>query len=147
MRQLVRHHSMNPKTVRSLVKEDLDVIIQRPLLTPNAQEMRKKRCQKLLNKLKGFDSNQVRNFPDEKIFTGVMTVNRCNSRCLTDLHAVDVDPSILISLFFNTPLKQMVLGCGQWQPEMPYHFQWHQQMTQCRCLSGPSEAARDMSLS
>jgi hypothetical protein len=47
VRQLARHHSKVPRTLRSLVKEDLGmesrVIVQHPLLTPNAQEMRKER--------------------------------------------------------------------------------------------------------
>jgi hypothetical protein len=44
---------MDPRTMRHLVKEDLGleshVIIQQPLLTTDAQEMRKERCQKLIN--------------------------------------------------------------------------------------------------
>jgi hypothetical protein len=47
---------MDPKTMRHLVREDLGlqsrVIAQRPLLTPDTQETRKERCQKLINKLK-----------------------------------------------------------------------------------------------
>jgi hypothetical protein len=42
--------------MRNLVKDDLGmeshVIVQRLLLTPNSQEMKKERCRKLLNQLK-----------------------------------------------------------------------------------------------
>jgi hypothetical protein len=50
MRQLARFHSMEPSTMRNLVKEDLGmesrIIVQQLLLTTNAQEMRKERCRK-----------------------------------------------------------------------------------------------------
>jgi hypothetical protein len=49
MRQPARHHRMDQRTMRSLVKEDLDkeshVIIKVPVLTPLALKMRKERCQ------------------------------------------------------------------------------------------------------
>jgi hypothetical protein len=56
MRQVTKQHSMDPRTMRNLVKEDMGMesrlIVQRLLLTPDTQEMRKERCQKLLNKVK-----------------------------------------------------------------------------------------------
>jgi hypothetical protein len=49
IRQLARHHLMDPRTMRHLVKEDLGlesrVIAKRPLLTPDTQETIKERCQ------------------------------------------------------------------------------------------------------
>jgi hypothetical protein len=54
---------MDPRTMRHLVKEDLRldsrVIIQRLLLTTDAQETRKERFQKLINKLKASQPHQV----------------------------------------------------------------------------------------
>jgi hypothetical protein len=45
---------MDPRTITTLMKEDLGtgkpVIIQWPLLIPNAQEMRKERCFKVIKK-------------------------------------------------------------------------------------------------
>jgi hypothetical protein len=100
--------------MRRLVKEDLGlesrVIVQRPLLTTAAQEMRKERCQKLLNKLKASQPRQVRIFSDEKMFNVDVAVNRRNSRYLTDLPVADVDPDVRISPKSKAPLKQMVLG-------------------------------------
>jgi hypothetical protein len=44
MRHLARHHKMDPRTMRLLVREDLGleshVVVQRLLLTPNVQETR-----------------------------------------------------------------------------------------------------------
>jgi hypothetical protein len=105
---------MDPRTTRHLVKEDLGlesrVIIQRPLLTTDAQETRKERRQKLINKLKASQPHQVRIFSDEKIFTVDVAVNRQNSCYLTDLPVADVDPDVCISPKSKAPLKQMVLG-------------------------------------
>jgi hypothetical protein len=100
--------------MRHLVKEDLGleshVIVQRPLLTTDAQETRKERCQKLINKLKASQPRQVRIFSDEKIFTVDVAVNHRNSRYLTALPVADVDPDVRISPKSKAPLKQMVLG-------------------------------------
>jgi hypothetical protein len=100
--------------MRHLVKEGLGlesrVIVQRPLLTNDAQEMRKERCQKLINNLKANQPLQVRIFSDEKIFTVDVAINRRNSRYLTDLRVADVDPDVRISPKSKAPLKQMVLG-------------------------------------
>jgi hypothetical protein len=45
MRQLAKNHNMDPRTMRSLVKDDLGmesrVIVQRRLIIPNVQEIRK----------------------------------------------------------------------------------------------------------
>jgi methylphosphotriester-DNA--protein-cysteine methyltransferase len=45
MSQLARHHKMDPRTMRHLVREDLGLestlVIQQLLLTPNAQETMK----------------------------------------------------------------------------------------------------------
>jgi hypothetical protein len=105
---------MDPRTMRHLVREDLGlqsrVIVQRPLLTPDAQETRKERCQKLINKLKASHPCQVRIFSDEKMFTVDVDVNRRNSCYLTDLPVADVDPDICILPKSKAPLKQMVLG-------------------------------------
>jgi hypothetical protein len=77
---------MDLRTIRYMVKEYLGiesfVIVHWPLLTRTAQEMRKKRCQKLLNKLKGCKPNQFRFFSNEKTFTGDVVINLCY---LTDL--------------------------------------------------------------
>ncbi len=47
---------MDPRTITTLMKDDLGtesaVITKWPLVIPNAQEMRKERCFKLINKLK-----------------------------------------------------------------------------------------------
>jgi hypothetical protein len=100
--------------MRHLVKEDLGlesrVIVQRPLLTTDAQESRKERFQKLIKKLKASQHRQVRIFSDKKIFTVDVAVNRRNSRYLADLPVADVDPDVRISPKSKTPLKQMVLG-------------------------------------
>jgi hypothetical protein len=105
---------MDPRSMRHLVKEDLGlesrVIIQRPLLTADAQETRKERCQKLINKLKASQPRQVQIFSDEKIFTVDVPVNRHNSHYLTDLPVADVDLDVHISPKSKAPLKQMVLG-------------------------------------
>jgi hypothetical protein len=89
------------RSIRQLVKEDRGleshVIVQRPLLTTDAQETRKERCQNLINKLKASQPHQVRIFSDEKIFTVGVAVNICNSRFLTDLPVADVDPDVCIS--------------------------------------------------
>jgi hypothetical protein len=62
------------------------VVVQRPLLSPNAQKMREERCCKPLNKLKAIQPYQVQIFfSDEKIFTGDVAINRCNRRYLADL--------------------------------------------------------------
>ncbi len=105
---------MDSRTMRRLVKEDLGlesrVFVQRPLLTTAAQEMRKERCQKLINKLKASQPHQVRIFSDEKMFNVGVAVNRRNSRYLTDLPVADVDPDVRILPKSKAPLKQMVLG-------------------------------------
>ncbi len=84
----------------NLVRENLEmesrVVIQRQLLTPNAQEMRKERCQKLPNKLKASQPHQVWILSDEKISTVYVAVNCHTSRYLTDLHVANMDPSIHI---------------------------------------------------
>ncbi len=100
IRQLARHHLMDPRTMRHLLKEDLGqecrVVAQRPLLTPDSQETMKERCQKLINKLKASQPHQVRIFSDEKIFTVDVAINRRNNHYLTDLPVADVDPGIRI---------------------------------------------------
>jgi hypothetical protein len=105
---------MDPRAMRKLVREDLGLksrmIVQRPLLTPDAQEMRKERCQKLISKLKASQPHQVRIFSDEKIFTVDVAVNCRNSRYLMDLPVADVDPDVCISPKSKAPVKQMVLG-------------------------------------
>jgi hypothetical protein len=108
IRQLARHHKMDPRTMRHLVKEDLGqesrVFVQRPLLTADSQEMRKERCQKLINKLKISQPPQVQTFSDENIFTVDVAINCYNSRYLTDLPVADVDPDVCIlpnSFFFS----------------------------------------------
>jgi hypothetical protein len=72
-RHLARLHKMDPRTMRHLVREDLGlqscVIVQWLLLTPDSQEMRKERSQKLINKLKAIQPRQVWIFSNEKIFT------------------------------------------------------------------------------
>jgi hypothetical protein len=112
IKQLARHHQMDPRTMRNLVKEDLrlesHVVIQRTLLTPNAQETRKEKCQKLINKLKASQPHQVEIFSFEKIFTVDMAVNR-KQPYLTDLPVADLDPGVRNSPKFKAPLKQMVL--------------------------------------
>jgi hypothetical protein len=54
---------MDPRTMRHLVREDLGlesrVIVQQLFLTLDAQETRKERCQKLINKLKASQPHQV----------------------------------------------------------------------------------------
>jgi hypothetical protein len=113
IKQLARLHKMDSRTMRYLVKEDLGleshVIVQRPLLTTDAQETRKERCQKLINKLKASQPRQVRIFSEEKIFTVDVAVNHRNSRYLTDLPVADIDPDVRISPKSKAPLKQMVL--------------------------------------
>jgi hypothetical protein len=105
---------MDPRTMRKLVREDLGLesrmIAQWPLLTPDAQETRKERCQKLISKLKASQRHQVRIFSDEKICTVDMAIDRRNSRYLTDLPVADVDPDVCISPKSKAPLRQMVLG-------------------------------------
>jgi hypothetical protein len=100
--------------MRKLVREDLGLesrmIVQRPLLTPDAQETRKERRQKLISKLKASQPHQVRIFSDEKIFTVDVAVNRRNSHYLMDLPVADMDPDVCISPKSKAPLKQMVLG-------------------------------------
>jgi hypothetical protein len=76
-------------------------------LTPNAQDKRKERCRKLLNKLKASQPHQVRIFFNEKIFTRDMAINFHNRCYLMDLPVADVKPSICISLFSKAPLRQM----------------------------------------
>jgi hypothetical protein len=99
---------MDPRTTRLLVTEDLGLesrlIVQQLLLTPDAQETRKERCQKLINKLKASQPHQVRIFSDEKIFTVDMAVNR---RYLMYLPVADVDPDVRISPKSKAPLKQV----------------------------------------
>jgi hypothetical protein len=79
------------------VREDLGlesrVVAQWLLLTPNAQETRQERCQKLINKLKASQPHQVWIFSDEKIFTADLAINRRNSCYLTDLPLANVNPS------------------------------------------------------
>ncbi len=105
---------MGPMTMRNMVSEGLGmespVVVQRLLLTPNAQEMKKERCQKLLNKLKASQPHQVHIFVNEKIFTKDVPVNRHNSHYLTDLPMANMDPIICISSKSTALLKQMVLG-------------------------------------
>ncbi len=100
--------------MRHLVREELGlesrVIVQRPLLTPDAQETRKERCQKLINEMMASQPHQVRIFSDEKIFTVDVAVNRRNSHYLTDFPVADVDHDVCISPISKAPLKQMVLG-------------------------------------
>jgi hypothetical protein len=118
--------------MRNLVKDDLglksNVVVQRPLLTPDVQETRKERCQKLINKLKAIQPHQVRIFSDEKIFTVDAAVNRRNSHYSTDLPVADVDPDIRISPKSKVPLKQMVLGVigsyGQNCPICSFCWRW-----------------------
>jgi hypothetical protein len=129
---------MDPRTMRHLVKEDLGlesrVIVQRLLLTTDAQETRKERCQKLINKLKASQPRQVQIFSDEKIFTVDVAVN---SRYLTDLPVADVDPDVRISPKSKAPLKQMVLGViGSDGQKCPIIFVSRQTL-QRRRLSGP----------
>jgi transposase-like protein len=101
IRQLARHHKMDPGTMRNLVKEYLglesQVVVQRLLLTPDTQETRKERCQKLINKLKASQPHQLRIFSDEKIFTVDVAINRHNSRYLAELPVANVDPDACIS--------------------------------------------------
>ncbi len=66
------------------------MIVQQLLLTPGAQEMRKERCRKLLNKLKASPPHQVQVFSNEKIFTRDVAINHCN---LTDLPVTYVNPA------------------------------------------------------
>jgi hypothetical protein len=70
------------------------VVVQQPLLTPNAQETRKERCQKLINKLKASQPHQVWILSDDKIFTMDVAVNR---NYLMDLPVADVDPKVSAS--------------------------------------------------
>jgi hypothetical protein len=86
------------------------LVIQWLLLTLNAQEMRKERCWKLLNKLKVCRPNQLLIFSHEKLFIGNVAINCCNSRYLADLPVADMATSIPIYLFSKAPLKQLVLG-------------------------------------
>jgi hypothetical protein len=62
MRQLARHHSMDPMALRSLLKGDSGMqnhfTVQQQILSSNTQEMRKERCCELI-KVKGCESNQV----------------------------------------------------------------------------------------
>jgi hypothetical protein len=92
VRQLARLHKMDSRTMRRSVREDLGlesrVIVQRLLLTTAAQEMRKERCQKLINKLKASQPRQVRIFSDEKIFTVDLAVNADVYQALLRKHVV-----------------------------------------------------------
>jgi hypothetical protein len=105
---------MDPRTMRNLVKEDLGmescVIVQRLLQTPKAQEMRKERCRKLLNKLKACQCYQVRIFSDEKIFTCDLAINHHNSPYLMDFLRSMWIPASAYLPSPGLPLKQMVLG-------------------------------------
>jgi hypothetical protein len=82
MRQVTRQHSMDPRTMRNLVKKEMGMesrmIVQRLLLTPDAQEMKKERCRKLLSKLKASQPHQVQVFSNENIFTRDVAINHCN---------------------------------------------------------------------
>jgi hypothetical protein len=49
---------MDPRTMRHLRLESR-VVVQQPLLTPDALETRKERCQKLINKLKASQPHQA----------------------------------------------------------------------------------------
>jgi hypothetical protein len=79
MRQLARCHGRDPKTMRSLLKEDLGMesreIIQWLFLTPNAQELRKERCYRAVSLIK-------LGFFQLKILLGDVAINRCNSHYL-----------------------------------------------------------------
>jgi hypothetical protein len=87
------------------------MVVQQPLLNPDAQETRKERCQKkLTNKLKASQTHQVRIISAEKICTVAVAINRRNSRYLTDLPVANVAPGVRISPKSKAPLKQMVLG-------------------------------------
>jgi hypothetical protein len=88
-RQLARHHSMDPMTMRSLLKGDSGMenhfTVQQQILSSNAQEMRKERCCKFLSKVKDCEPNQVWIFSDEKIFTGDIAISHRKSCYFTDL--------------------------------------------------------------
>jgi hypothetical protein len=104
---------MAASTMKRIVNEDLGmssrVIQEKPVLTIDAHEKRRKRARWLLLRLRGEDSCKVRIFSDKKVFVANALINRRNSRYLTGLPMSEVDKNIWNSPFSKAPAKVIVL--------------------------------------
>jgi hypothetical protein len=105
MRQLARHHSMDPRTMRNLVKEDLSM----EAVPSGASRNKEGEMHKLLKKLKGCEPSKSGLFATKKssLWSGCRSLQQS---LLDGLAVANVDPGFCISPFSKAPLKHTVQG-------------------------------------